>query len=314
MNLSPNDMRRMGLGFANIPPHHQHSKGPNKCDDLFRSLYGSPAETLSDMWEDLCSTDIPTARIPDHEQTPKGLKMFLIAQYFLWTYPRNAKLIEAHFSPIAEIDTRGKPLWKWIKRMAALLPSKIKWLPELDDPAHEMFIVSVDGVDCRTNERRDHPLYPINTKRCSHKYKHAALRYEIGVAIFHDKIVWVNGPFIAGKTDLTILREGQADGSGSLLDKVQDGKKLVLDRGYGTSKPNEVGKMAFKRNEDPPELAQFKARSLCRTETVNGRVKQFKFASETFRHTDEQHGDAFKATCVIIQYHLDSGITFLYEV
>ena len=314
MNLSPNDFCRMGLQFAKMTLPEQETKGVAKCYDLFRALYGSPPEVLSDLWEDLCITNIAAARVPVHEQNPKGLKMYLIANYFLWTYPRSAKLIEAHFAPIAEIDTRGRPLWKWIDRIAAILPDKIQWLPALDDPNEPAFIVSVDGVHCRTDERRDHPLFPMNRARYSQKYKHAGLTYEIGVAVYEQKIVWVNGPYQAGTNDLSMLRQGKPDGSGSILDKVQPGKMLVLDRGYQTSRPTEQPKMAFKSNDDPPELCEVKARTMCRHETVNGRIKQFKFASETFRHSDPQHGIGFMATCVLVQCQLDCGAAFLYDV
>lgn len=314
MDLAPNEMRRMGLIFMKISVQDQQDLGMKMCDDFFRSVYGCPAEVLSDMWEDLRMTNIPNAKLSPKEDSPFGLKMFFIAHYYLWNYPRSSRLLQVHFAPIGEHHTRGKPFWKWVAKIAALLPSKIKWMPELDDPNGAIFIVSVDGVDCKTNERRDHPVFNVNNKRCSHKFRHAALRYEIAVAIHDEKIVWVNGPFIAGKTDITILREGQKDGSGSLLDRITVGKMLVADRGYQTSKPNEIGKMAFKRNEDPSSLQKFKGRVTCRQETINSRLKQYKTMSETFRQSDDVHEIAFKAVCVIIQYQLDAGAAFLYDV
>lgn len=314
MELAPNEMRRMGLIFMKIDAQQQQDLGMKICDEMFRSLYGCPAEVMSDMWEDLRTTNIANAQLSPKEDSIFGLKMFCMAHYYLWNYPRSSKVLQVQFYPIGEHYTRGKPFWKWVGRIAALLPTKIKWMPELDDPNGEIFIVSVDGVDCRTDERRDHAVFNINNKRCSHKFKHAALRYEVAVAIYDEKIVWVNGPFIAGKTDLQILRAGQKDGSGTLLDRIPAGKMLVADRGYQTSQPTEIGKMAFKRNEDPSNLQKYKGRVMCRQETVNSRIKQYKVLSETFRQCDEVHEICFKAICVIIQYQLDCGAAFLYDV
>eukprot|EP00977_Amphora_coffeiformis_P013255 scaffold3419_cov142-Amphora_coffeaeformis.AAC.3 len=223
-NLSANDVRRLGLIAAKISVIEQNENGVPQSDKMFRALYGSPPECLADQWEDLCLTNT-AARLTDRDKTPHGFKMFCMAHYVLWTYPRNSTLLQVHFSPIGEKWTRGAPLWH--------------------------------------------------------------------------KIVWVNGPFIAGKTDLTIFRDGQSDGTGSLLDRLQNGKMVIADRGYQTSRADEVNKVAFKRNEDPAALKKFKARALCRHETVNGRIKEYKCLSETFRHTDAQHGLAFKAVCSI---------------
>lgn len=315
MDLSPNDVRQFGLTFVHLSVRDQQEYGLSLCDDLFRAIYGSPPECISDLWEDLCTTNVPTARISAAENNLKGFKMFMMANYFLWTYPRNVRLLQVHFAPVGAKQTSGKPFWIWVEKIAAFLPSKIEWLPQLDDPNCAVFCTSVDGVDCITNERRDHPLFPVNPQRCSHKFKHGALRYEVGVAVYEDRIVWVNGPFKAGaKNDITILRDGQADGSGSLLDKLQPGKMVVADRGYRTGQANEISKVAFKRDEDPQPLRRFKARVMCRHETVNARLKQFKCLSERFRQDDDKHGLCFKAVAVIVQYHLTCGATFLYDV
>lgn len=226
MNLSPNDIRRLGLGYARMTEAEQASKGVPCCVKLFTALYGSKPIVVADMWGNLCSTQIPGALLTASEKTHHGFKLFLMANYFLWTYPRNARLMEVHFGPIPEKDTRGEPFWKWIKKIQAMLPTKIHWLPRLDDPNCETFIVSIDGTDCRTNEPRNHPLFNIDKRMYSDKFHHAAWKYEIAVALYEDKIVWVNGPFKGGTHDLTMLREG------GLLNKIQPGKMGFTNRGY----------------------------------------------------------------------------------
>ena len=93
MNLSPNDVRRRGLALVHVTEQEQASKGMGLCDEMFRSVFGSPAECLSDMWDDLCHTNIVIARLNAAEKTPQGFKMFMMAHYFLWNYPRNSVLL-----------------------------------------------------------------------------------------------------------------------------------------------------------------------------------------------------------------------------
>ena len=52
----------------------------------------------------------------------------------------------------------------------------------------------------------------------SFKYNHPGLSYEIGLSIFSDQIVWVNGPFRAGMSDLKKFQRG---GTFSIIDSGQ---------------------------------------------------------------------------------------------
>ena len=307
MILSANDVLRMGLQVGNMTPEEQQSKGRNACVFIFNGVYGSAPETIQKVWTDLCNTTIVNARIPDSERSYKGYKMFMIGIYMLVSYPKNSRVIEMHFSPIAEKDTRGEPLWKWIRRLEALLPHKIKWLPTLDDPNGAVFIISVDGTDCKTWERRNHPTLPYDPATYSQKFKHGGVKYEIGVAVYENQIVWVSDASDAGRNDITIFRE---DG---LLHRIPQGKMAVGDRGYETSIAAEMDRIAFKRDEDPLELRKFKARVMCRHETVNSRIKNFHVASGFFRHGKEKHQSAFKAVCVLVQYQIDNG-AYLFDV
>ena len=307
MILSPNDVLRLGLMVGRMTPEEQQSKGNHACVELFKGVYGSTPEVMQQIWEDLCTTQIPTAQIPDNEKNHKGFKMFMIANYQLWVYPRNARVIEMQFGPIPEKNTRGDPLWKWVRRLEALLPSKIKWLDSLNDPNGAVFIISVDGTDCKTFERRDHPTLPYNPRMYSQKFNHGGYKYEIGVAVYENKIVWVSNASDAGRNDITIFRE---DG---LLNRIPNGKMAVGDRGYETSIAAEMDRIAFKRNEDPIELKKFKARVMCRHETVNARIKNFHCTSGTFRQGKDSHQSAFKAVCVIVQYQIDNG-AYLFDV
>ena len=309
MLLSVQEIKLHGLHFLGVNEIHQGSLGIKKCSEIFKEMYGSPPVVIAAMWHDLMTTDIPNASSIPADKTIEGFKRFLMAHCFLWGYPRNATWLRILFFPIGEKDTRGEPLWRWVFKMQALLPTKIKFLDrwnDADDPFCEKFIIGVDGTDCKTWERA-HETFPVDRQRMSHKFNHAALKYEIGVAIYENKIVWVNGPFKGGRHDLTIFRE---DG---LKEQMPEGKIAVLNRGYRTSKTDEVNVLATPQIGDNPEIHRFQSRVRCRTETVMGRLKAFKILSETFRHGDDKHEWAFKCTCVIVQYQIDHG-AFLFEV
>lgn len=174
------------------------------------------------------------------------------------------------------------------------------WREELNDPGTEIFIITVDGTDCKIWEKK-HQRYPIDIGFFSKKFQHAAVKYEIGVAIFHDSIVWVNGPFPGTRHDITILRN---DG---LKAKMPPGKKLIADLGYRTRRPDEVDMVAFPNSKDSNALKKFKSLARSRHETVNGRIKAYACMFDEFRHSVEKHKLCFYAICVIIQYHLDVG-------
>lgn len=111
-------------------------------------------------------------------------------------------------------------------------------------------------------------------------------------------MAWINGPFPAGESDITIYRR-----PGGLKEKMPVGKRIVGDRGY-TGEPETIST----RNElDPRELAAFKERVQARHETFNGKLKNFKCLSTKFRHGVEQHKVVFESLCVIVQYEIENG-------
>jgi hypothetical protein len=125
---------------------------------------------LLSMWYDTIHTDISAARIDEKEQSDAGFRMFLVAHFFLWTYPKNAQLIVSCFR-ICEKYSRGRHLWKWIERIAALKALKIKWDPRLDSPHTEIFVVTIDGTDFRVWEKK-HPIFNQDRRQCWKKFNH----------------------------------------------------------------------------------------------------------------------------------------------
>jgi hypothetical protein len=140
---------------------------------------------------------------------------------------------------------------------------------------------------------------------CSHKSNKAAWRYEICLAIHEPQCLWINGPYKAGTGELTIFRK--ENGLKSKLQGMSGKKKLVVDRGYTSSEPDEIHLLSIPENTDSEALRKFKTRARMRHETFNGRVKNFKAIQDVFRHSRVNHKTAFEASCVIVQYQMDNG-------
>lgn len=80
--------------------------------------------------------------------------------------------------------------------------------------------MTVDGTDF--------PIYeptPYSRKWYSHKFKGPGLRYEIAMSIQSGDIVWCNGPYPAGWSDLKIARD-------ALVFQLEPGEMVCADGGY----------------------------------------------------------------------------------
>ena len=258
----------------------------------FKSFYGSVPIVYAQIYEDLQTTDIEDAHVE-----PKDLKFdyLMLAMYFLKTYPT-----EEQMAATFNIDEGTARVWTWyyLRKIQALKAAKIVWPAEWDSADCDIvYLMSVDGVHCRVQEPK-HPLWSKNPKYYSHKFKQAALCYELAVSVYHNKLVWMNGPFPAGKPDITIFRE-----EGGLKDKIPDGKRVIGDKGYRGEKDI----MALPNAHDTEEVRMFKGRARARQEGFNAKVKNFNALEHRFRHKIEKHQTAFEAACVICQYQLENG-------
>lgn len=146
--------------------------------------------------------------------------------------------------------------------------------------------MSVDCVDCAVKEP-----YPFDKGIFSEKLNGPGYKYEIGICIATGDIVWVNGPFKAGKNDSTIFKE---DG---LMDALCEDECVEVDAGY-------KGSDKFKN----PNISQCrtdrkqKSRVRARHEVANSRLKLFEVLNSIFRHeAKEKHQMCFDAVAVITQ-------------
>lgn len=169
------------------------------------------------------------------------------------------------------------------------------------DSWDEIYTVTVDGVHTRVNEPK-HPTLSKNPKYYSHKFKQAAVDYELAISIFENKLVWMRGPRPAGEPDITVFRQ-------RLKSKIPPGKRGLGDNGYRGEKCI----ISTPNPEDTREVRKFKSRARARHETFNARLKNFRCLDVRFRHGIKKHKMAFEAVCVICQYQLENGSP-LFEV
>ena len=246
-------------------------------------------KTISNLFRDIQDHCLGEFRIVK----PDPLHL-ICALNFLKKYP-TAHALAARFDG-TEKTLLGR-VWKYVKAIQALKEKKIQWI--FNNSNHEeYFIISVDGVHCRIYEPRTQPSSGWYSK----KFNKAGVSYELGVAIHHNKIVWINGPFPAGQNDIKIFRK-----PGGLMSKIPDDCRAIGDEGYR----GEPSKVSTKNTFNSDELKQFENRVRARHETVNSRLKAFDILGQVFRtkgtNRMQYHKSAFEACCVIVQYEIDNG-------
>ena len=156
-------------------------------------------------------------------------------------------------------------------------------------------LLTVDGTDYRIQEP-----WPFvkeeNQKWFSHKFKAAAVRYEIGIGIRTGHICWFHGPFPAGMPDISIFRI-------KLKQKLGCREKVLADFGYkGDAKvslPNDdtIG------HDNCVGASQLRGRH----ETINGKLKRWGVLRQLFRHNRNKHHVVFKACITLTQLLIDYG-------
>ena len=144
-------------------------------------------------------------------------------------------------------------------------------------------LISIDGTDVRIPQQG--PAIPGNPFS-SFKFKgKCGLRYEIGVDILAGNIVWVNGPFAAGKyPDVEIFRLG-------LMHWLDEFERVEADDGYIGEAPQKVKCPGCASN--PTENKEMQNRVRSRHESLNGRLKNWEILKVLYRHDLMEHGNVF---------------------
>lgn len=156
--------------------------------------------------------------------------------------------------------------------------------------------MSVDGTHCKIEEPRSDP----DKNWYSHKHNNPAYSYEIGLDINSNNIVWVNGPFKAGNTDLVMFQAPNG-----LKSMIPPNYRIIGDMGYA----GEPGIISTKNHFDTDAVKLFKRRARARHENLNSFVKHFSILSGRYRHALVNHKMVFEAVCVIVQYKLENDVS-----
>lgn len=244
----------------------------------FKDVYGVLPVVVQAIWYDLKKV------VPDNAK----MDHLFWALYFLRRYPT-----EGDFAGRLNKDPKTLQKWVWtmIFGIQELKAEKIIFPKE--EPGLMIFLISVDGTDCRIEEPR-----PFSRSWFSQKFKGPAVKYEIGLSVLTGDCVWINGPFKGSKNDVTIFREG-------LIHRIPDGFYVIADKGYR----GEPGKVSHPNRLDDDEVREFKKRVRARHETFNARLKAFEVLNQRFRHKPVMHlhKACFEAAAVIIQYSMELG-------
>lgn len=286
-----------GLTLVGFPRERQQSVRYEKNRERFATHFIAKPISIANLWEMLQTTENDAIRITDTND--RLFDLFLMTIHYLAKYPTENEM-EAKFG----LSDRTIRKWVWdyfLPRISGLKDEKIcwpvRWSPDEDVTIEEtIFISSVDGVHCKIQEPQ-HGEFSKDREYWSHKFGSAGLNYEIAISIYEQQVVWINGPFKAGKhTDIKVFRAG-------LKWKIPPGKLVIADLGYR----GESELIATPNSHDTPEVRQFKSRVLARHETFNGKIKGFSILSDCFRHGVIKHKLAFESVTVIGQFELENG-------
>lgn len=213
--LTPNDVLNRGFRHYNGLPTYYKGGYTKHAVNLFKKFYGSSPAVVANMWFDMQDK---TDAVPEKMKSEAGFKRLLIATHFLWAYPKNAEILAKAFGVCVRY-VQGEELWIWVKRIGELENIKFVWPTDIyKNPDAQIIIISVDGVDFRVWEKA-HPTLPIDRGQYSHKYEHAALKYEIAIDVHESKVVRISGPYRGGESDKGMFVKG---GLSSMIPK---GKK-----------------------------------------------------------------------------------------
>ena len=126
----------------------------------------------------------------------------------------------------------------------------------------------------------------------------STLRYELGVDILAGNLVWIQGPYPAGKyTNIKNVNK-------VLRNFHEPGDWVEVDEGYH-GHPDKI--KCPGNNVNPAENWAMQERVRARHKTLNGRLKTWGILSHVFRHRITMHGDVFWACMVVTQLTIKNG-------
>ena len=178
-------------------------------------------------------------------------------------------------------------------------------------------LASIDCTDCHFQQILvDNPEKPgkkmVNKSLFSYKMNGPGLRYEIGLSLLSNDIVWINGPFCPGDwNDLEIFRH-------SLMGRLETGERVEADNIYNAEAPRYV--VCPQSCTTKEESLGLMKRVEGRHESLNKHIKNWKCIKGKFdvrgtpQEKIEKHRKLFCACAVVKQIAMQMGVGELYEI
>jgi len=269
----------LGLEFVNYDKYHQDQVKMEANRRKFRAHYCIGAKAVAALIKDL------------PPQNPKEFKIYDL--FMTLSFVKNYNCAEVHGGNWRVCTDKVKKSVKCYFQKIQLLKKKKIRVGKFKNETS--FAFSVDGVHCRTKERRNNPT----AKVYSHKFHGPGVAYEVGIAIYEDRVLWIKGPFVASTHDKTMFEseDGPPD--------MPKGKRGIGDSAYQSL--NE--RMAVHRDGHSKEMTNFINRVRARHESFYNRLKTFGILSN-FRgswNKKEQHQMFFEGCAVLVQYDMENG-------
>lgn len=287
--FTPSEVMQKGLRLV----HYRKKRIQRACRatnvERFKHHFGTTPQLAAQIFEDLQRTDVQEAFLPPDDAK---IDMFLMSLHALKKYPEEMER-EGTF----DISRRQGREWVfyYLEKIQALKAVKICW-PE-DNFGDDLWVITVDGTHVWMNEPK-HPEWSMDSAFYSHKHGKAGATYELGISLSTNQLVWINGPFPAGQSDLKVFKKQH--GLKRFLES--KGKRCIGDGGY----PGYPQVLSTPNALDSKQVAKFKSRALKRHETFNGRIKNFGcLGGIRFRHSLDKFKIMFEAVCVICQYQIE---------
>lgn len=263
--------------------------------EKFKAAFGTSPSICAELWR-LCD---PVVLIHPKSKIVHLLWALLLMNCY------HTEVFNGSYVGVDE-DTFRKWAMPWIGAIASLTDELIDWDNRFEGNWH-YWSFSVDGIHCPIQE----PRRPFWKGWWSHKFNGPGLAYEIAISVSTGQIIWINGPYPAGKwPDAKIFQH-------KLVYMVNPEIEMgVCDAGYRGCGywlflPYWRTKAALKRKEPRNPLHEY---IRGRHEQTNGRLHNFNCISSIFRHARELHQDFFFAVCAIVQLEIVHGFAPQFSV
>jgi len=156
--------------------------------------------------------------------------------------------------------------------------------------------MSIDGTDFQIPQTGDAKMENWSAShKCSFK---SSLRYEIGVSFIGGDLVWIQGPYPAGRfNDIAIFNN-------VLHHFLELGERVEADNGYVGA----TDKIKCPDNPcNPVENEGMQSRTRYPHKTINGRFKMWGILQQTYHHDIRLHGEVFRAFAIMTQLAISNG-------